>query len=101
MVHVSDAAGLSVYHVPEEIGHPVDQRADATDELQVFGLSDPLLDEVEDEAGRDKGHGEDDADGHDCIHGGRQAAEKDAEMTVTYCHWKMYYVCCCCCSLTQ
>ena len=56
------------HHVPEEVGHPVDQRADPADELQVLGLGGALLDEVEDEAGRDEGHGEDDADGHHRVH---------------------------------
>ena len=55
-------------HVPEEVGHPIDQRADPADKLQVLSLGDPLLDEVEDEAGRDEGHGKNDADGHHCIH---------------------------------
>jgi len=58
----------STHHVPEEVGHPVDQRADPADKLQVLGLGGALLDEVEDEAGRDEGHGEDDADGHHGVH---------------------------------
>lgn len=58
----------SLYHVPEEVGHPVDQWTDTAHKLQVFGLGHPLLDEIENEAGRDKGQGEDDADRHHCIH---------------------------------
>ena len=34
----------SLYHVPEEVGHPVHQWTDTTDKLQVFGLGYPLLD---------------------------------------------------------
>lgn len=34
----------SLYHVPKKVSHPVDQRTDTTDKLQVFGLGDPLLD---------------------------------------------------------
>lgn len=34
----------SLYHVPEEVGHPVHQWTDTTDKLQVFGLGNPLLD---------------------------------------------------------
>ena len=55
---------MLAYHVPEEVGHPVHDRADPTDKLQVFGLGRTLLDEVEDEAGRDEGHGEYDTDRH-------------------------------------
>lgn len=57
-----------MYHVPEEVGHPVDQRTDTTDKLKVFGLSDPLLDQIEDKTGRNKGHGKDHTDGHHRIH---------------------------------
>lgn len=53
-----------MYHVPEEVGHPVHQRADPTDELQVLCSGNTLLDEVEDEAGGDKGHGENNTDRH-------------------------------------
>lgn len=58
----------SQYHVPEEAGRPVNQRTDATDKLQVLGLRHPLLDQIEDEAGRNEGHRKDDADGHHCVH---------------------------------
>lgn len=58
----------STYHVPEVVGHPVDQRTDAADKLKVLSLSHPLLDQVEDKTGRDEGHGKDDANGHDRIH---------------------------------
>lgn len=56
------------HHVPEKVGDPVDHRADSTNKLQMFGLGDTFLNEVEDEAGRDEGHGKDDADGHHSIH---------------------------------
>lgn len=72
------SSGLT-YHVPEEVGHPVDQGTDAADKLEVLGLSDPLLDQVEDKTGRDEGHGEDDTDGHDRVHGGGQAGGKEKE----------------------
>lgn len=55
---------LHVYHVPGEVGQPVDGGIHPTDELQVFGFTNTLLDEEEDEAGRDEGHGEDHADRH-------------------------------------
>lgn len=56
------------YHVPEEVGHPVDQRADPTNKLQVLGLGHTLLYEVEDKAGRDEGHGENNTDRHHGIY---------------------------------
>lgn len=52
------------YHVPEEVGYPVHWRADPADKLQMLGLGRTLLDEVEDEAGRDEGHGENNTDRH-------------------------------------
>ncbi len=58
----------SLYHVPEEVGHPIDQWTDTTDKLQVFGLGHPLLDQIEDKAGWNEGHGKDDTNGHNCIH---------------------------------
>lgn len=58
------------YHVPDEVGHPVEQRLHTTDELHVFCLVDALLNEEDHEAGRDEGHGEDDTDGHQDIHRG-------------------------------
>lgn len=50
-----------MYHVPGEVGQPVDGRIHPAHKLQVFGLTDALLDEEEDKAGRDEGHGEDHA----------------------------------------
>lgn len=58
------------YNIPGEVGDPVDGRVDATDKLQVLGLADTLLDEEEDEACWDEGHGKDDTDGHHHIGGG-------------------------------
>lgn len=56
------------HHVPEEVGPPVDHGAHPADKLQVLGLGDALLDEVEDEAGGDEGHGENNTDRHDGVH---------------------------------
>ena len=56
------------YHVPQVVGQPVDQGADPADELQVLGLGGTLSDEVDEEAGWDDGHGEDDADRHCRVH---------------------------------
>lgn len=61
----------ATYRIPGEIGQPVHGRVDAADELQVLSFAHSLLDEEEDEAGGDKGHGEDDADGHHHIGGAR------------------------------
>lgn len=36
----------------------------------MLGFAHPLLDEEEDKAGRDEGHGEDNADGHHHVSGG-------------------------------
>lgn len=77
-MHISAIAGAS-YHVPEEVGHPVDGRTDAADKLQVFGLGDPLLDQIQDKAGRNEGHGKDDANGHHRIHRGGQAVRRTDE----------------------
>ena len=52
------------HHVPDEVGHPVEQWLHTADELHVFGFTDSLLDEEDHEAGRDEGHGEDHTDGH-------------------------------------
>lgn len=51
------------YHVPDKVCQPVDHWLHPTYELQVLGFADALLDQENYEAGRDKGHGEDHADG--------------------------------------
>ena len=56
------------YHVPEEVGDPVDSRVDAADKLQVFAVGHSLLDQEEHEAGRHEGHGKDHADRHNHVH---------------------------------
>lgn len=66
----------SQHHVPEEVGHPVNQRTDTADKLQMLCLCDPLLDQIEDKAGWNEGHCKDDADGHHCIYRGGEAAER-------------------------
>lgn len=68
----------ATHHVPGKIGQPVDGRVDATDKLQMLGLAHPLLDEEEDKAGGDEGHGEDNADGHHHVGGARRPAHKQA-----------------------
>lgn len=57
------------HHVPGEVGQPVDGGVDAADKLQMLGFANPLLDEEEDKAGGDEGHGEDDTDGHHHVGG--------------------------------
>lgn len=64
----SDKAGT--HHVPGKIGQPVDSWVYSTDKLQMLGFVHPLLDQEEDEAGRDEGHGKDNADGHHNVSGG-------------------------------
>lgn len=66
-----------LYHVPGEVGHPVDRRIHPADELQVFGFADALLDQEEDKTGRDEGHGEDHADGHHNIGGAGRPGDED------------------------
>lgn len=65
---LSDKAGT--YHVPGKIGQPVDSWVYSTDKLQMLGFVHPLLDQEEDKAGRDEGHGKDNADGHHDVSGG-------------------------------
>lgn len=55
---------------------------DATDEMHVFGFADPLLDEEDHEARRHEGHGEDDADGHKDVHGGRHPGDEEQKEVV-------------------
>lgn len=61
-------AATSSHHIPDEVGSPVKQGLHAADELHVLGLAHSLLDEEDYEAGWDKGHGEDHADGHQDVH---------------------------------
>lgn len=65
----ADGRGGGSHHVPGEVGQPVDGGVDAANELQVLGFANALLDEEEDKAGGDEGHGEDDADGHHHVGG--------------------------------
>lgn len=67
---------VCVYHVPGKVGHPVHSRIDSTDKLQVFSFADSLLNEKENKAGRDKGHGEDHTDRHHYICRARHPALK-------------------------
>lgn len=62
--------GAGTYHVPGKVGQPVDSWVDSTDKLQMLGFAHPLLDEEEDKAGRDEGHGKDNTDGHHYVSGG-------------------------------
>ena len=67
-VHTHDAGFHCSYHVPEEVGDPVDGRVDAADKLQVFAVGHPLLDQEQHKAGWHEGHGKDHTDRHDHIH---------------------------------
>lgn len=49
----------AAYHIPEEVGWPVDSGVDTTHKLQMFGARNPLLDQNHHKTGRNKGHGED------------------------------------------
>lgn len=69
MIHQRDEAGT--HHVPGKVGQPVDSWVYSTDKLQMLGFIHPLLDEEEDKAGRDEGHGKYNADGHNHVSGGR------------------------------
>lgn len=69
-----------MYHVPGEVGQPVDGRIHAAHKLQVFGFTDALLDEEEDEAGGDEGHGEDHTNRHHHIRRGRGPVRKENMM---------------------
>lgn len=62
-----DEAGT--HHVPGKTGQPVDSWVYSADKLQMLGFAHPLLDEEEDKAGRDEGHGKDNADGHHHVSG--------------------------------
>lgn len=74
------------YHIPDKVGQPVKERLHSADELHVFGLVHSLLDEEDYKACRDKGHGEDHADGNQHIHwcrhpeGGRTDHRKQWEL---------------------
>lgn len=69
------------YHVPEEVSHPVNQWTDPTDKLQVLGFGHSLLNEVEDEAGGDEGHGKNNTDCHHCINGRGQSEEETNQIS--------------------
>ena len=56
------------YHIPEEIGDPVDSRVNAADKLQMLAVGNSLLDQKQHKAGWHKRHGEDDTDGHQHVH---------------------------------
>ena len=51
------------HEIPGEVGEPVDDSINATHKLQVLGLDGALVDQEQNEAGRDEGHGHDDEDG--------------------------------------
>ena len=70
------------HHVPEEVGHPVNHRADPAHKLQVFGLGHSLLDEVEDEAGGDEGHGENNTDRNHSVYWSVQPEERSNKSNV-------------------
>lgn len=57
-----------LYHVPDKVGQPVEEGLYSADKLHVFGLVHSLLNEEDNKTGRDKGHGEDHADGYQHIH---------------------------------
>lgn len=67
------------HHVPDKIRQPVEEGLHTTDELQVLGLVDPLLNEEDHKTGGDEGHGEDDADGHQHVHRGRHPERRRRE----------------------
>lgn len=71
---------ITSYHIPHKVCQPIEERLHSADELHVFGLVDPLLDEEDHEAGGDEGHGKDHADRdqhvHRCRHPERGSDEK-------------------------
>lgn len=56
------------YHIPDKVGQPVEEGLYSTNELHVFSLVHSLLDEKDHKTGRHKGHGKDDANGHEHVH---------------------------------
>ena len=72
----SSSFGKAGIGVPEKVAKPVESGGQAPQALQVFGSGDTLVNEDKDEAGRDKGHGEDHADGDKHVHrGGHPGSE--------------------------
>lgn len=69
-IRALDNSEAGSHHVPGKVGQPVDTWVDSTDKLQMLGFAHPLLDEEEDKAGRDEGHGKDNADGDHYVGGG-------------------------------
>lgn len=65
------------YHIPNKVSQPVDDWPHSTDELQMLGLADSLLDQENHKAGRDKGHGKDDTDGDQNVHGGGHSEQRE------------------------
>jgi len=55
------------HQVPRKVGHPVNELIDATNKLQVLCFGHFLFDEEKNEAGRNEGECEDDADWNDCV----------------------------------
>ncbi len=53
---------IAPHHIPAEVGEPVGGGIDAGHELEMLGVGDALVDEEENEAGRDEAEREDDGD---------------------------------------
>ena len=81
-VHTHDAGFHCSYHVPEEVGDPVDGRVDAADKLQVFAIGHSLLDQEQHKAGWHEGHGEDHTDRHNHVHNAVVTVETHTNSTV-------------------
>ena len=51
------------HHIPDVVSEPVDDRIESADELQMLRLDGALVNEEQDETGRDERHGNDDENG--------------------------------------
>lgn len=58
----------NTYHIPEKVGQPVEVWRHSADKLHVLSLIHSLLNEEDNEAGGDEGHGEDHTDGNQHVH---------------------------------
>ena len=66
----------ATHDIPGERGEPVGDGLHSAHELEVLRAGHALLYEEDDEADRDEGHREDDADGDEHIHGARTPARR-------------------------
>lgn len=61
-------AKLDTHHIPEKVGQPVKVWLNSADKLHMLGLIHSFLNEKDNKAGRNEGHGEDHTDGNQHVH---------------------------------